>query len=201
MLPTYWHQPHSGPRSRELPTCLNSGSSFLHSPPPSPPKATPVQPPSCGAVRDSKKPSKPSAPSAIQTEIVSPENPSSFSCQSLVPPDAPLSSSSRISGLTPNATGLPTPRPSLELPKATHPLTDDVASSLDSPLSSPSRVSGLMDPNATGLPTPRPLLELPAMTHPLAIDDVASTLKPLSARDASVEHSASHSTDSVSNFL
>ena len=81
--------------------------------------------------------------------------------------------------MNPNATGLPTPRPSLELPETTHPLTDDDVSLLDSPLSSPSRVSGLMDPNATGLPLPRPSLELPDTARPLAIDDIVSTLKPL----------------------
>lgn len=117
---------HDGPGPRELSIRSHPVSSFLHSPPPSPPKATRV--PDSAA----EKLSRPSAPSVIQTEIISTEDPVPFDsrpCQSSISLDATLYSSSRVSD--PNATGLPTPRPSLELPETKHHLEfDDVASTL-----------------------------------------------------------------------
>lgn len=122
MLPIY--QPCSGPGSRELPTHSNSGSYSLYSPPPSLSKAMRVPPASYGAARDSKKPSRSSTSSVIQIQQLSSENPS-------VLLDAPRSSS-YVAGLVDhNATGLPSPCSSLELPERMHPVAfDDVVSTL-----------------------------------------------------------------------
>ena len=120
MLPTY--RPHNGLSAHELPIRSSPGSSFLHSPPPSPPKATrgPQSTSSDSATHDWKKPSRLSAPIVIQTAANSAEDP--VPCPSLF----------HVSGLSnPNATGLPTPCPSWELPMKTPPLAfDDVVSTL-----------------------------------------------------------------------
>jgi hypothetical protein len=122
MLPTY--RTRSGPSTHELPIRSSPGSSFLHSPPPSPPKATrgPPSTSSDSATRDWKKPSGPSVPIVTQTEAEDPVPFYSFPRPSLF----------RVSGSpNSNATGLPTPRPSLEFPATTRPLAfDDVVSTL-----------------------------------------------------------------------
>ena len=130
MLPNY--QPHNGPSSHELPIRLTTTSSFLHSPPPSPPKVTRVpvvSTSSASAPRDWKKRSGPSALNVIQPEVISAEDHVPFPRPSSVSPIAPLSS--RLCMTDPNATGLPTPRPSLEFPETTRPLAyNDVVSTL-----------------------------------------------------------------------
>jgi hypothetical protein len=160
MLPTY--QPHNGPGAYDLPIRSNPGSSFLHSPPPSPLKATrvPPSPSSDNAVRDWKKLSRPSTPSVVQTKTVFPKDSVPFPSLPRPSPDATLSPF-RVSGSTDlNMTGLPTPRPWLELPKTTRPLAfDDVVSTL------------------------KPLLEGTAGIRELSIDGVTlDTVEELRAR-------------------
>jgi hypothetical protein len=129
MLPSYRHRSPG-----DLPIHAGSiqGHSFLHSPPPSPPKSarTPVLPSS--ACDFTRKPGWPSARRAIQTETVSPEESLNHTAtwnprRQISPGELSLPSTCG----SPQLAMLPTPRPSLEPPKLMGPLEfDDVVSKL-----------------------------------------------------------------------